>query len=134
MTPGAIAGMVKSASDALDLPLRRIADVLTTSDVVHYDESGCSVHGKRHWFHVASTKSATLYAVHPKRGTEGMAALGILPNFTGIAVHHHWKPYFTHTRCRHSLCNVHHLRELTFVHEEVGQVWAKHMKDLLVKI
>ena len=32
----------------------------------------------------------------------------------------------------HALCNTHHLRELTFVHEQEKEDWAKQMKDLLI--
>src|SRR6266516_3118923 len=31
-------------------------------------------------------------------------------------------------------CNVHHLRELTFVEEELKQAWARKMKDLLLEM
>jgi transposase len=33
-----------------------------------------------------------------------------------------------------ALCNVHHLRELTFVEEELGQTWAREMKELLLSM
>jgi len=40
-------------------------------------------------------------------------------------VHDGWKPYRAYQRCRHALCNIHHLRELTFVEEQYHQNWAK---------
>ena len=57
----------------------------------------------------------------------------VLPRFTGILCHDHWKPYFQ-LGCLHSLCNAHHLRELTFAEEQDHQVWAKHMRELLNSI
>ena len=57
----------------------------------------------------------------------------ILPRFSGIAVHDHWFPYFAYEHVLHGLCNSHHLRELTFIHEEVKEDWAKSMKDLLLR-
>jgi transposase len=37
----------------------------------------------------------------------------------------------THTSCRHALCNIHHLRELSFLEEQYKQAWAKELKGLL---
>lgn len=59
-----------------------------------------------------------------------MNETGILPRFTGILCHDHWKPYYTYT-CTHALCNAHHLRELERAWEQDGQAWAKEMKALL---
>ena len=87
---------------------------------------------KPNWVHVASSQMATLYTLHPKRGQEAMNAAGILPKFSGFAVHDHWFPYFSYNQAIHALCNAHHLRELTFVHEEEREEWAKEMKDLLI--
>jgi transposase len=46
-------------------------------------------------------------------------------------VHDGWTSYRHYTACRHALCNAHHLRELTFVEEELGQAWAGDLKALL---
>lgn len=62
-----------------------------------------------------------------------MDAIGILPNFFGVLIHDHWKPYCLYS-CSHGLCNAHHLRELTFAHEEDNQQWAAAMKDFLIKV
>ena len=54
-----------------------------------------------------------------------------MPDYTGVSVHDGWKPYQTHTRCRHALCNIHHLRELTFLEEQYQQAWATELKGHL---
>jgi transposase len=46
-------------------------------------------------------------------------------------VHDDWRSYWRFL-CQHALCNVHQLRELTFLDEEQGQAWAAEMKGLLL--
>ena len=114
LSEGTLASMVKSVSGSLDSSLTAISDILSGSKVAHFDETGGSVHGKLHWFHVASNDRVTLYGMHPQRGAEAMKDMGILPRFSGRAIHDHWKPYYTFENCTHGLCNAHHIRELTF--------------------
>ncbi len=61
-----------------------------------------------------------------------MDQVGILPNFQGVTIHDGWKAYFQYMECQHGLCNVHHLRELTFFAEEEKAVWAQYLKELLL--
>ena len=105
---------------------------LVAAPVLHFDESGLRCFKKLHWVHVASSKSATFYSIHAKRGIEAMDDAGVLPNFNGIGIHDHWSSYFTYKDITHGLCNVHHLRELTFIYEHEKENWAKRMQDLLV--
>jgi transposase len=102
--------------------------------VAHFDETGVNITGKTHWLHAASTASLTYYAPHKKRGREALDAIGLLARFRGWAVHDGLASYWQYRHCEHALCNAHHLRELTFVEEELGQGWAKDLKGLLLEI
>src|SRR5271156_6138821 len=105
---------------------------LLAARVLHFDETGMRCEKKLRWVHVASSQLATLYTIHAKRGQEAMDEAGILPRFQGIGIHDHWFPYFAYEQMTHGLCNAHHLRELTFIHEQEKEDWAKRMKDLLI--
>lgn len=104
------------------------------AEVAHFDETGLNVGGKTSWLHVASTSGLTFYAAHPQRGREALDDMGVLPGFQGTAVHDGWSAYWQYEDCQHALCNAHHLRELTFVAEQLEQGWAQELKELLLEI
>jgi transposase len=110
-----------------------IQQAIQDAAVVHFDETGMRVNQRLWWLHVASTQGLTYYFAHPKRGQVAMNEMGILPEFSGHAVHDGWKSYQGYD-CEHVLCNAHHLRELQYILEHYGQGWAFQMSLLLSTI
>ena len=133
ISEGTLANILASCAQQLAEPLLSIKEYIEQATVAHFDESGSRVDSKLWWLHSASTADATYYDVHRKRGREATDEIGILPSFTGRAIHDFWKPYFVYD-CLHGLCNAHHLRELIFVHEQHRQAWAERMIDCLLDI
>ncbi|WP_236031670.1 IS66 family transposase [Ktedonospora formicarum] len=126
-----IEGFVIRAHRRLEPVEAALKEALVTQEVVHQDETGLYVQGKRHWVHVVSTPQLTHYAHHPKRGREALEAIGIAARLQGLSMHDGWSSYWTYGK-GHALCNVHHLRELTFFAEEEHHLWASEMKVLLL--
>jgi transposase len=106
---------------------------LIESGLCHADETGININGKRVWLHCVSNPLWSYYLPHEKRGLDAMQDMGVLPNFSGVLCHDHWKPYFRF-ECQHALCNAHHLRELERAWDQDKQEWARDMRDLLVRI
>jgi len=133
MSVGTLQGLVERCAQQLEPVEQQIKAALRRAQVLHQDETGLYVAGQRHWMHVSATEQLTHYAVHAKRGKEALDAIGILADFQGVSVHDGWRSYWQFL-CQHALCNVHHLRDLTFLHEEQQQDWAGQMKTLLLDI
>ena len=106
---------------------------LSQALLLHADETGINIGGKRKWLHVLCSATLTLLMPHHRRGGEAMAAMGVLPEYAGTLVHDHWKPYYQ-LPCDHALCNAHHLRELERAWEQDQQQWAKPVQALLLEI
>ena len=133
VSKGSIANFNAEASLKLEKFESWAKDQLIASAQAHADETGINVDGKRLWLHCVSNDHVTLFYPDEKRGKEAMDRMGVLPFFSGILCHDHWKPYFTY-KFEHSLCNAHHIRELDWCAELDKQNWAKQMLDLLIEI
>jgi transposase len=137
LSEGTLVAWVQQSAHTLQPVEAALKPALQRAAVLHSDETGVRRSGRLAWAHVArgaSTARLTHDAIHAKRGNEATGAIGILPHYTGVSVHDGWKPYQAHTACRHALCNIQHLRELTFVEEQYQQPWAKDLKELLLEM
>ena len=130
LSVGSVFAFNQQAYAALEQFEQKLIVKLLACRVLHSDETGINIDGKTLWLHCIASPQWTLYYAHAKRGLEAMQAINVLPRFTGILVHDHWKAYFR-LSCLHALCNAHHLRELAYAHEQENQAWAKRMVELL---
>jgi transposase len=139
VSPATVQAAERRCAAALAPVTARILTGLARSAVLQLDETAFYVvetrgPAARWWLHVACTPTLTHYTAHPKRGTAAHAAVGLLPTYTGTAVHDGYASYATHAGCRHALCGVHLLRELTFLAEEGAPAtcrWAAAFKRAL---
>ena len=124
-----MAASVAPANDA-------IRDAIAGAGVAHFDETVTRVAGRNHWLHAAATSRLTAYHIDEHgRAVASMIAFGILPRFTGVAVHDAYSGYDGFTTCTHALCNAHILREATGIGEFDPQAradgWAEDLVSLL---
>jgi len=139
LSPGTVGKMTERAAATLTDSglLELIAGRLARAPVAHFDETGLRVAGALHWVHSASTDKYSLITCHRRRGVLAMQAAGVLPHFTGVAVHDAWAPYDTYTNATHALCGAHVLRELTAVIDlaPAGEFcWAQQAHDALLDL
>ena len=131
LSAGSIATFVTTCHAQLAEVETSLKAALVKTKVIHQDETGLRVGKTGWWVHVCATDRLTHYAAHPSRGRKALDAIGIAPQFRGTSVHDALKSYQGYSFTQ-AWCNVHHLRELTFVEEELKQPWARQMKDLLL--
>ena len=138
LSDATVAAMAARAADGLDGFLTEVGDRIAAAEVAGFDETGLRVAGKLHWVHCARTGKYTLITCHPKRGTKGIDAAGVLGRFGGVAVHDAWAPYDTYADVEHQLCCAHALRELAAVTDtapaDADWCWATQAADALVAV
>jgi transposase len=133
VSTGWLASLLPTAAAKLEGFLARAGKELAGADVAYFDETGGRVAAKLWWIHVACTNRWTLYHLDERRGKSAMDAAGVLPSFSGIAVHDGLASYRRFDLV-HGLCNAHHQRELLGIAQTSGQDWPTQLSDLLGEI
>ncbi len=123
LSAGSIATFVTTCHQQLAEVETSLKAALVKTKVIHQDETGLRVGKTGWWVHVCSTDRLTHYAAHRSRGGKALDAIGIAAQFRGTSVHDGLRSYQSYGFTQ-AWCNVHHLRELTFVEEELKQRMA----------
>lgn len=136
VSPGWVTEACRRAGQAVAAANSSIRDAIAGSGAAHFDEAVTRVNGKNHWMHTAATATLTAFHIDQHgRSVASIEAFGILPRFTGVAVHDAYSGYNGFTTCTHALCNAHVVRELAGIGESGKTAredgWAQMMIDLL---
>jgi transposase len=136
ISSGTVANIVRECAGGLVETELQIKQGLRRSSVIHADETGLRINGRLGYVHVASTPRLTHYAAAAHRGQTAITEINVLPRYRGTCVHDGWMAYTHYTRCRHALCGVHLLRELTYFEELSAETkaWAAPLKELLLEM
>jgi transposase len=135
LNEGTIVSFCEDVYDKLEASEKVIQSRIAASLVVNADETGIRIDKKTNWLHTCSTDRFTYLYPHAKRGKEAIdAGAPFLKEFWNWLVHDCWATYFKLETPQHALCNAHLLRELQAAIENDSRVWAKRMKDFLVKL
>jgi transposase len=136
LSAGTVANIVRECSDGLVETELKIKRGLRRSPVIHADETGLRVNKRLQYVHVASNARLTHYAAAAHRGRTAIDEINVLPRYRGTCVHDGLHSYTHYTRCRHALCGVHLLRELTYFEEVSAETkaWAGSLKGLLLEM
>jgi transposase len=136
LSAGTVANIVRECASGLVETELKIKQKLRRSPMIHADETGLRINKRLGYVHVASTPSLTHYAAANHRGHTAMDEINVLPRYRGTCVHDGLLAYKHYTHCRHALCGVHLLRELTYFEELSAETkaWAAPLKELLLEM
>ena len=103
ISQGTLVNTINEYASKIEKDVCLIKENIIQEKVVHFDETGLRVEGSLHWLHSAGSSQFVYYFIHKNRGRIAMDEIGILPFFSGIAVHDHWDSYYLYNVCLHSL-------------------------------
>ena len=106
VSTGWLASLLPAAADNLQGFLADARTRLQAAEVAHFDETGGRVAAKLRWIHVACSNRFTLYHLAAGREKDSIDAGGVLPHFTGVAVHDGLSSYRRY-EVTHALCAAH---------------------------
>jgi len=117
---GTVSNTEARVSDTLGPPVDEARGFVQEQPVLHGDETGHKVAGKKAWMWVAATACVTVFMIRFSRGAEAAKEL-LGEAFRGILVSDRWSAYNWVSTARRQLCWAHLLRDFTKISERGGR-------------
>ena len=126
---GTISNTEARVSEALETPVEEAKAYVQGEGVVHADETGHKVAGKRAWMWVAVTAWVSVFLIRFSRGQQVAKEL-LGEAFGGFVVSDRWNGYNWLSAAQRQLCFAHLTRDFTKIAERSGK--SKEIGDKLL--
>ena len=137
LSEGYIAKLQKIQAKKLEQFENDVKNKLINESLLHWDDTVIMVNAKRSCMRYYGTDKVTLYKAHEHKNKEGLDEDGILKTLSSktVVVHDHNKVNYNDDYIfRNAECNVHLIRDLKKVEENLNHKWAKKLSELIKKM
>lgn len=137
LSEGYIAKLQKRASDKLSDFMEELKSELIKQSLLHWDDTVIMIDTKRSCLRFYGTDKLAMYKAHPQKDKVGLDEDGILNSLSKETVveHDHNKVnYNDDYYFRNAECNVHLIRDLKKVIDNLNHTWAKKLIELITKM
>lgn len=132
---GTVSNTEDRVSAALEQPVEEAKAHVQEQAVVHADETGHKVAGKKAWVWTAVTRLVSVFLIRASRGADAAKEL-LGAAFGGILVSDRWSAYSWVDAARRQLCWAHLIRDLKKIAErggrsaEIGNQILEYVKEM----
>ena len=137
LSEGYIAKLQKRGAKNLEKFMQEIKKEMIKQRLIHWDDTVIMINTKRSCLRFYGTEKLAMYTAHLKKDKEGLDEDGILtalPKETVVEHDHNKINYNEEYVFTNAECNIHLLRDLQKVIDNLNHKWAKKLKELLKKM
>ena len=137
LSEGYIAKLQKRASNKLSNFMREMKAEIIRQPILHWDDTVIMIDTNRSCLRFYGTEKLAMYTAHSKKDKNGLDEDGILNvlDRETIVEHDHNKINYNDDYCfKNAECNVHLIRDLKKVIDNLNHTWAKQLIELITKM
>lgn len=137
LSEGYIAKLQKRASGKLSNFMEEMKTEIIKQPLLHWDDTVIMINTKRSCLRFYGTEKLAMYTAHSQKDKNGLDEDGILNVLAKetVVVHDHNKVNYNEDYYfRNAECNVHLIRDLKKVIENLNHTWAKKLVELITKM
>ena len=137
LSEGYIAKLQKRASDKLSNFMKEMKREIIKQPLLHWDDTVIMIDTKRSCLRFYGTEKLAMYTAHSQKNKNGLdedGILNMLAKETVVEHDHNKVNYNEDYYFRNAECNVHLIRDLKKVIDNLNHTWAKKLIELITKM